>query len=226
MKILILESDESLVRVLQEDFQSRDISVESCSKADEASLFATSGEFDCILMDIMLPGLDGLQFIEQLRNYELQIPIIVISSKDTIEEKVTALENGADDFVLKPFDFRELFARIKAVERRYKGEKHPVKQCGDLFLDPVARECRIDGKPINLRRREFDILEFLMNNENQVFTREQIISQVWQKEYDGTSNVVDVHIKYLRDKLRINDYDRIVVTVRGVGYKVSCPDWH
>jgi len=226
MKILVLDSDESLNKIIQEDFQNRDIQVEICTDGKKAADLAISQDLDCILMDIMLPGLDGLQFIEQLRNNNKQMPIIVISAKDTIEEKVIAFENGADDFLLKPFDFRELLARIKAVTRRYRGDKHPVRQCGDLFLDPVARECRIDGKTVNLRRREFDILEFLMNNENQVFTREQIISQVWQKEYDGTSNVVDVHIKYLRDKLRINDYDRIVVTVRGVGYKVSCPDWH
>jgi two-component system copper resistance phosphate regulon response regulator CusR len=97
-------------------------------------------------------------------------------------------------------------------------------RCGDLSLDPIARECMIEDKVIPLRKREFDILELLLKHENQVFTRERIISHVWQKEYDGTSNVVDVHIKYLRDKLRINNYDRIVVTVRGVGYKVSCPD--
>ncbi len=226
MKLLILETDENVLSVLKEDFESNDVIVDTCTDAQRALNIVMTETYDCVLLDIMLPGLDGIQFIEKLRENKIMVPVIIITSKDSIEDRVQALDSGADDFVIKPFDFRELFARVKAVARRYAGDRHPVMQCGELYLDPVARECHIEGQSISLRRREFDILEFLMNHENQVFTREQIISQVWQKEYDGTSNVVDVHIKYLRDKLRINDYDRIVVTVRGIGYKVACPDWN
>jgi len=126
--------------------------------------------------------------------------------------------------MVKPFDFRELLARVRTLLRRTSELQHNLLHCGSMTIDPVARECRVDNTILPLRRREFDILELLLRHENQVFTREKIISQVWQKEYDGTSNVVDVHIKYLRDKLREQGLDTVVVTVRGVGYKVTCPD--
>ncbi|HON34591.1 MAG TPA: response regulator transcription factor, partial [Synergistales bacterium] len=152
-------------------------------------------------------------------------PVIMLTAKDSIEDRVEGLNRGADDYLVKPFDFRELVARVNAVTRRRAEPKRTVLRCGPLMLDPIARECKAEGEMIPLRRREFDILELLMRFENQVFSREKIIGLVWKKEYDGTSNVVDVHVKYLRDKLRPYNLDTLVVTVRGVGYKVACPDY-
>ena len=223
MKLLIIDKDRELSQVLVKEFERNDFSVDYCKDGNEGLEKALTGKYDCMMLELVLPQLDGFHIIEQLRGSGIDTPAIIATTKESIEDRVEALERGADDYLVKPFDFRELLARVRALVRRNSGQKHPLIRCGDLTLDPVARECRIENKLIPLRKREFDILELLMKHENQVFTRERIISHVWQKEYDGTSNVVDVHIKYLRDKLRKYNYDRIVVTVRGVGYKVSCP---
>ena len=163
--------------------------------------------------------------LDTVRAQGNETPVLLLTARDTVEDRVDGLNRGADDYLSKPFDFRELVARINALLRRTADRHHSVLRCGSLELDPVSRECRIGGKPLSLRRREFDILELLLRNENQVFTRENLISSVWRKEYSGSSNVVDVHVKYLRDKLRPFGCDTLVVTVRGVGYKMNCPEY-
>lgn len=226
MKLLIIDTEKTYLEVVQQEFESNGINADMSFDIEEGLHRALHEDYDCIILEILFPGADGFQCIENLRNQMNDTPVIITTSKATIEDRVQGLERGADDYIVKPYDFRELLARVKAVSRRYFGRKRPLMKCGDLALEPVARECHVAEDLIPLRRREFDILELLMKHENQVFSRERIISHVWQKEYDGTSNVVDVHIKYLRDKLRVHNYDRIIVTVRGVGYKVACPDWH
>jgi len=225
MKILIIEDNRDLVQVLSEGFAENGFTVESsCDGIDGLNRIRNS-DFDCIVLDIMLPGMDGYEVVEKAREEGKDIPVIMLTAKDTIDDRVEGLNRGADDYLVKPFDFRELVARINAVTRRRSELKRPILNCGPLVLDPIARECRAEGEIVPLRRREFDILELLLRYENQVFTRERIIAHVWKKEYDGTSNVVDVHVKYLRDKLRPFNLDVVVVTVRGVGYKVNCPDY-
>lgn len=225
MKILIIEDNRDLVQVLSEGFAENGFTVESsCDGIDGLNRIRNS-DYDCIVLDIMLPGMDGYEVVEKAREEGKDIPVIMLTAKDTIDDRVEGLNRGADDYLVKPFDFRELVARINAVTRRRSELKRPILNCGPLVLDPIARECRAEGEIVPLRRREFDILELLLRYENQVFTRERIIAHVWKKEYDGTSNVVDVHVKYLRDKLRPFNLDVVVVTVRGVGYKVNCPDY-
>lgn len=225
MKILIVEDNKDLVQVLAEGFEENGFTVESAFDGTDGLSRIKNNDYDCIVLDIMLPKMDGYEVVEKAREAGKDTPIIVLTAKDTIEDRVEGLNRGADDYLVKPFDFRELLARINALIRRRSEQKRPLLKCGPLVLDPVARECKVDGESIPLRRREFDILELLMRYENQVFTRDRIIAHVWQKEYDGTSNVVDVHVKYLRDKLRPCNLDTLVVTVRGVGYKVACPDY-
>jgi two-component system copper resistance phosphate regulon response regulator CusR len=225
MKILIIEDNRDLVQVLSEGLAENGFTVDSsCDGIDGLNRIRNS-DYDCIVLDIMLPGMDGYEVVEKAREEGKDIPVIMLTAKDTIEDRVEGLNRGADDYLVKPFDFRELVARINAVTRRRSELKRPILNCGPLVLDPIARECRAEGEVVPLRRREFDILELLLRYENQVFTRERIIAHVWKKEYDGTSNVVDVHVKYLRDKLRPFNLDIVVVTVRGVGYKVNCPDY-
>jgi len=226
LRLLIIDTEKAYLDVVRQEFEANGITAETVYDMEEGLSRALHEDYDCIILDILFPGIDGFQLVENLRNQMNETPVIITTSKDTIEDRVQGLERGADDYIIKPYDFRELLARVRAVSRRYYGKKRPLMKCGDLTLEPVSRECHVNEKLIPLRRREFDILELLLKHENQVFSRERIISHVWQKEYDGTSNVVDVHIKYLRDKLRVHNYDRIIVTVRGVGYKVSCPDWH
>jgi two-component system copper resistance phosphate regulon response regulator CusR len=225
MKILIIEDNKDLVQVLSEGFSENGFAVESAFDGEEGLAKGKTADFDCLIVDIMLPGMDGFQVVEKLREEGKDTPVIMLTAKDTVDDRVEGLNRGADDYLVKPFDFRELIARVHALIRRRSEQKRPLLKCGPLVLDPVARECRVGEEIVPLRRREFDILELLMRYENQVFTRDRVITHVWQKEYDGTSNVVDVHVKYLRDKLRPFNLDTIVITVRGVGYKVSCPEY-
>jgi two-component system copper resistance phosphate regulon response regulator CusR len=225
MDILIVEDNRDLVQVLTEGFNELEFSVDSAFDGVEGLGKISNNNYDCIVLDIMLPEMDGFELIEKMREEGKDTPVIMLTAKDSIEDRVEGLNRGADDYLVKPFDFRELVARVNAVTRRRTEPKRTVLHCGPLMLDPIARECKAEGEMIPLRRREFDILELLMRYENQVFSREKIIGLVWKKEYDGTSNVVDVHVKYLRDKLRPFNLDTVVVTVRGVGYKVTCPDY-
>ena len=223
MPLLIIEDNKDLVQVLSEGFAENGFSVDSAFSGEEGLEKISRGSYGCIILDIMLPGIDGLQVLDTVRAQGNETPVLLLTARDTVEDRVDGLNRGADDYLSKPFDFRELVARINALLRRTADRHHSVLRCGSLELDPVSRECRIGGKPLSLRRREFDILELLLRNENQVFTRENLISSVWRKEYSGSSNVVDVHVKYLRDKLRPFGCDTLVVTVRGVGYKMNCP---
>ncbi|HPC76220.1 MAG TPA: response regulator transcription factor [Synergistales bacterium] len=225
MHILIVEDNRDLVQVLTEGFNELEFSVDSAFDGIEGLNKIRNNDYDCIVLDIMLPEMDGYELIGRMREEGKDTPVIMLTAKDSIEDRVEGLNRGADDYLVKPFDFRELVARVNAVTRRRTEPKRAVLHCGPLMLDPIARECKAEGEMIPLRRREFDILELLMRFENQVFSREKIIGLVWKKEYDGTSNVVDVHVKYLRDKLRPYNLDTLVVTVRGVGYKVTCPDY-
>ncbi|HPF84457.1 Response regulator ArlR [bioreactor metagenome] len=225
MPLLIIEDNKDLVQVLSEGFAENGFSVDSAFSGEEGLEKISRGSYGCIILDIMLPGIDGLQVLDTVRAQGNETPVLLLTARDTVEDRVDGLNRGADDYLSKPFDFRELVARINALLRRTADRHHSVLRCGSLELDPVSRECRIGGKPLSLRRREFDILELLLRNENQVFTRENLISSVWRKEYSGSSNVVDVHVKYLRDKLRPFGCDTLVVTVRGVGYKMNCPEY-
>ena len=224
MPLLIIEDNKDLVQVLSEGFAENGFSVDSAFSGEEGLEKISRGSYGCIILDIMLPGIDGLQVLDTIRNQGNETPVLLLTARDTVEDRVDGLNRGADDYLSKPFDFRELVARVNALLRRTADRQHSVLRCGSLELDPVSRECRIGGKPLSLRRREFDILELLLRNENQVFTRENLISSVWRKEYNGSSNVVDVHVKYLRDKLRPFGCDTLVVTVRGVGYKMHSPE--
>lgn len=226
MPLLIIEDNRDLVQVLSEGFAENGFSVDSAFSGEEGLEKISRGGYGCIILDIMLPGIDGLQVLDTVRTQGNETPILLLTARDTVEDRVDGLNRGADDYLSKPFDFRELVARVNALLRRTADRQHSVLRCGSLELDPVSRECRIGGKPLSLRRREFDILELLLRNENQVFTRENLISSVWRKEYNGSSNVVDVHVKYLRDKLRPFGCDTLVVTVRGVGYKMNCPEYN
>ena len=225
MNILIVEDNRDLVQVLTEGFNELEFSVDSAYDGIEGLNKIRNNDYDCVVLDIMLPEMDGYELIGRMREEGKDTPVIMLTAKDSIEDRVEGLNRGADDYLVKPFDFRELVARVNAVTRRRTEPKRTVLHCGPLMLDPIARECKAEGEMVPLRRREFDILERLMGFENQVFSREKIIGLVWKKEYDGTSNVVDVHVKYLRDKLRPYNLDTVVVTVRGVGYKVTCPDY-
>ena len=221
--LLIIEDNKDLVQILSEGFAEDGFSVDSAFSGEEGMAKIFRQTYGCVILDIMLPGIDGFQVLDKIRAKGNGTPVIILSALDRVEDKLAGLERGADDYLSKPFDFRELVARVKALLRRADGDRPALLKCGRLELDPSARDCRVDGRTIPLRRREFDLLELLIRNENQVYTRENLIGALWQKEFSGASNVVDVHVKYIRDKLRPLGCDTLIVTVRGVGYKAVCP---
>jgi two-component system copper resistance phosphate regulon response regulator CusR len=215
MKILIVEDNRDLVQVLSEGFNDLNYSVESAFDGIEGLNKIRNSDYDCIILDIMLPEMDGYEVVERAREEGKDTPVIMLTAKDSIEDRVEGLNRGADDYLVKPFDFRELVARINAVTRRRAELKRPILNCGPLVLDPIARECRAEGETVPLRRREFDILELLMRYENQVFTRERIIAHVWQKEYDGTKQRGRRSCKIPQGQAASLHLDTVVVTVRG-----------
>jgi two-component system copper resistance phosphate regulon response regulator CusR len=224
VSVLIIEDNRDLVQVLAEVLNENGFSVESAHTGEEGLEKALLSRFDCIILDIVLPGINGFQVVEEYRKEGGSTPVLILSALDSVEDKVEGFNRGADDYMVKPFDSRELIVRVRSLIRRAADKQSPLLACGRLTLDPVTRECRVDGIFVNLRRREFDILETMLRHANQVFTRERLVASVWKKEYDGRSNVVDVHVKYLRDKLRAHGFDTAIETIRGVGYKIRCSE--
>ena len=223
MKILVIEDNNALREIISEGLAGPENKVICANDGAEGLALAKRDPFDCVILDLILPDQDGLDVLRSLRSHTT-VPVLVLSAKDKVEDRVAGLDQGADDYMVKPFEMAELIARVRALVRRAANGGRALLGCGPLVMDTAARECRVHGELLTLRRREFDILELFLKNENQVFTREQIINRVWKKEYEGGSNVVDVHIKYLRDRLRTSHLDRIIITVRGVGYKLLCSE--
>lgn len=225
MRILVVE-DESKMRGLLVDGLEQ-LGFQPVAVGDgEAALAATRRErFDAIVLDVMLPGLDGFEVLRVLRARQDLTPVVMLTARDAIPDRVHGLDSGADDYLVKPFAFTELASRLRAVTRR-KSEPaadHELR-CGPLRLDPDTRLVRVSGEVVELTAREFDLLEVLMRSPGRVFTRPGLIEQVWGYSYDGHSNVVDVYIGYLRHKIDRPYGLAMLETVRGVGYRLVDPD--
>ncbi len=230
MRILIVGDKETAAGAQNQNLfsdLSKEFTVVRISDPDEGLEMLKSNKYDCVVIERSHSADEcGMDLVDFNKESGMGLPILVLANDKSVDDLVVMFERGVDDYVGAPCDGREIIARVHSLIRRSAQCHRPLLTCGRLILDPVARECRVDSVSVPLRRREFDILELLMRHDNQVFSRERIITEVWQKEYDGTSNVVDVHIKYLRDKLREHKMDSIVVTVRGVGYKVQCSEFN
>lgn len=179
------------------------------------------GSYDCIVMDIMLPIQDGLTVLRQMRQKHNHTPVLLLTAKDGIGDKVIGLDAGADDYLVKPFVYDELSARVRALLRRNTEQKSTVLQFADLVMDTVTRQVTRSGRPIELSAKGFAILEYFMRNPNRVLTRGQIIDHVWNFDYDNDSNVIDVYVGYLRRKIDAGFSTRLLHTVRGVGYALK-----
>ena len=221
MKICIIEDNIRLGKILRKSFGSR-YRVDVYENGQDAVLHATSEVYDIILLDMSLPDMSGLEVCKQLRQNGITAPIIIITGDDSIKSKVSVLDNGADDYIMKPFSNEELKARIRAVMRRssraYSSGKMIVH---DLELDPANRTVKRQGKVISLRRREFDLLEYMMRNKGRTVTRSMIIDHVWTGTNTLWTNAIDVHIKSLRDKIDRPFGTRIIKTIHGIGYKLE-----
>ncbi len=218
MRILVVEDYEplrhSLVRGLREDGHA----VDEAADGAEGLGLAESSEYDVIILDVMLPRLDGFQFLKRLRDRRSTARVLVLTAKNTINDRVRGLDLGADDYLIKPFAFEELKARVRALERRAYGRTSPIISIGELEIDTTARTARVAGEDVELTAREYTILEILALRSGEVVTREQISSRIYDFNTDRASNIVDVYIGYLRRKLERGGRARLIHTRRGFGY--------
>jgi two-component system response regulator MprA len=215
--ILVVDDDPRMLSMMRRVLEVDGYAVTVAPGGDEALEVLRSEAIDLLILDVMMPGLDGFEVCRMVRR-ESAIPILMLTARDEAIDKVTGLDCGADDYVVKPFDHDELAARVRALLRRLQPRQVEVLRFQDVEVVPSAREANRAGEPLELTAREFDLLELFMRHPRQVMTREQILQEVWGFDYLGDSNLVDVRIKYLRDKLEAGGRTRVIQTVRGAGY--------
>ena len=216
-RILIIEDDEAILRVLRRALAYEGYRVDTAVDGESGLTQARDHHPDLVILDWMLPGMDGLEVCQRLRAGG-SIPVLMLTAKDTLQDRVQGLDAGADDYMVKPFELDELLARIRALLRRTQPERMPLLTFADLSLDTSTRQASRRGRTISLTAKEYDLLELFMRHPRQVLTREMIFDRVWGYDFGGESNVLDVYIRYLRQKLEIEDEQRLIHTVRGVGY--------
>jgi two-component system OmpR family response regulator len=218
MRLLVVEDDTRLADQLRRGLKADGYAVDVCGTATDARWFATENEYDAVILDVGLPDGDGFEVCEGLRSAGRWSPILMLTARNAVPDRVRGLDVGADDYVLKPFSFTELSARLRALIRRGAPERPPVLRVGSLELDRAGRIVRLSGRPLALSVREFSLLELLMRRTGEVLTRTEILEHVWDWAYDGTSNVVDWHVMTLRQRLGDDVAEPRIETVRGVGY--------
>jgi two-component system copper resistance phosphate regulon response regulator CusR len=221
MRILVVEDDRKVSAFLQKGLQEENYAVDVCGDGNEALYLAQVNPYDVIVLDVMLPAKDGFSACRELRENGVLTPILMLTAKDEVEDRVMGLSEGADDYLTKPFSFEELLARIRALIRRSQDYKAPVLKVGDLELDPVRRRVVRAGKEIALTGREYALLEYLMRNRGRVVTPSMILDHVWDMNYEGVSNIVNVYISHLRNKIDKNHVAKLIQTLRGHGYRID-----
>jgi len=220
MNILLVEDDLAVARFLTQAAIEAGYSVQTANDGLAALKMAQATRFDLILLDVMLPGLNGFEVCRRLRSVGVSSLVLIITARDATEDKVEGLDAGADDYIAKPFKVAELLARMRALLRR-AGSSSTVLQVADLTLDPATRQARRDGKSIALSATEYSLLEFLMRHANRVLERATILDHVWAYDFGGSDNVLDVYIMYLRNKIDKDHKVRLIHTVRGVGFRLG-----
>lgn len=220
MKILIIEDEKKIASFIQKGLRSESFTVDSAFDGEEGLFLAEEGHYDLVILDIILPKLDGISICKRLRSSGKTFPIILLTAKDSVKDRVEGLNAGADDYLTKPFSFEELLARIKALSRRSKVIQPQSLRVGDLILNLDTHEAKHGKKEIALSATEFKLLQYLMQNHNHLVTKTQILEKVWGYAFDPQSNIVEVYIKYLRDKIDKGNKKSLIQTVHGVGYKI------
>lgn len=218
MRILIAEDEKNLNRILVKQFKGLGYSVDSCFDGESVFDFLAGAEFDAIVMDVMMPRKDGFEVLKEMRAANNRTPVIFLTAKAEIRDRVFGLDLGANDYLVKPFSFEELAARVRMITRDSKGNSTNVFSVADLTVDVKSREVKRAGRKIDLSAREYSILETLIRNAGTVMTRDKIESSVWNYDYEGGTNVIDVYIRYLRKKIDDGYEKKLIHTVRGVGY--------
>lgn len=218
MRILVVEDEKKVASFIKRGLEEENFSVDMAYDGEEGLYMAESNPYDLILMDLMLPKMDGLSVIKELRGKGNKTPVLCLTAKDTVEDIVSGLDSGSDDYLTKPFAFAELVARVRALLRRGTQDRGAEIRFADLRLDPVAHKVWRSNKELELTAKEYALLEYFMRNPNQILTRTMIAEHVWDYTFDSFTNIIDVYVNYLRKKVD-RDYDKkLIHTVRGIGY--------
>jgi heavy metal response regulator len=218
MRILLVEDEEKIASFIKRGLKEEHYAVDVSGEGENAVYLAELNPYDLIILDIMLPGKDGISVCKELRSKKIDSPILMLTAKDRVKDKVSGLNSGADDYLTKPFAFEELLARVRALARRKFRDKNNTLKVDDLELDRLTHKVSRQGKEITLTSKEYALLEYLMLNCGQVITRTMISEHVWDEDFDSFTNVIDVYIKYLRNKIDSGFKKQLIHTIRGVGY--------
>ena len=217
MRILLVEDEKNVAGFIKKGLTEEFYTVDASVNGEDGFLMATTTEYDLIILDIMLPDINGIELCRRIKNHNIKTPVLMLTAVDSIESKVKGLDSGADDYLTKPFAFEEFLARVRALLRRPTLMSALLK-VSDLTLDPVRHEAKRGGQIIQLTWKEFALLEYLMRNKGRILSRTKIFDHIWGDDLDTSSNVVDVYISYLRDKIDKNYSPKLIHTVRNVGY--------
>ena len=221
MRILVVEDEKRLNRIISEALEDEGYSVDSCFNGLDALDYAAGADYDVIILDIMMPKMDGLEVVRRLRAGGSSTPVLFLTARDSVADRVTGLESGGDYYLVKPFDFQELMAVVRVMTRKYTGNRSNVYTIADLSLDTTAKTVTRAGKTIELTAKEFSLLEYMMRNKGVVLSREMIENNLWNYDYEGGTNVVDVYVGYLRKKMDTGYDKKLIHTVWGTGWMLK-----
>jgi heavy metal response regulator len=223
MRLLVVEDEKRIADFLSRGLEGAGYAVDAANTGASALNLIHTADYDLVILDLMLPDMDGLHLLERIRNRKGGPPVLILSARGGLDDRVKGLEQGADDYLVKPFAFVELLARVRALLRR--GQPSPEKlQVADLALDCIRRKVTRAGETIELAPKEFGILEYMMRNKGRPLSRTMIVEHVWDMDYDGLTNIVDVYIRHLRSKIDDRSPQKLIQTVRGIGYMVDAPE--
>lgn len=220
MRVLIVEDQVKMARLLRRGLESEAFAVDVAERGEDALWMAGATDYDAIVLDVMLPGIDGFETCSRLRKDDVWAPVLMLTARDSVEDRVAGLDGGADDYLTKPFSYSELFARLRALVRRGPAERPAVLEVGDLRMDPARRRVWRGEADISLSAKEFAMLETFMRRPGDVLSRLQLLEHVWDYGYENRSNVVNVYINYLRGKIDVPFGTDSIETIRGVGYRL------
>lgn len=218
MRVLLVEDNKPLLGIIEKRLTEEGYSTDSCPDGDEGAGFANAYDYDLAILDIMLPKVSGLEILRMIKKRNPLTPVLLLTAKDSVSDKVAGLDAGADDYLVKPFAFDELLARVRALLRRQSDVEGSNLSIADLTMDLLARKVQRGSKEITLTVKEFALLEYMLRNKQRILTRSQIADHVWNYSFDSGTNIVDVYIRYLRRKIDSDESQKLIHTIRGVGY--------